>query len=74
MLYCGVCKDLLLWLGIVPETGTPSITTCKDTGLASIEDYMAGVAKPLPGGKKVPTKAFSSALQTFLKIKFVKLF
>ena len=31
-----------------------------------------GVAKPLPGGKKVPAKTLSSALWTFLKIKFVE--
>ena len=32
----------------------------------------SGVAKPLPGGKKVPAKTFSSTLWDFLKIKFVK--
>ena len=32
----------------------------------------AGVAKPLPRGKKVPVKIFSSALWNLLKIKFVK--
>ena len=32
----------------------------------------SGVAKPLPGGKKVPAKTFSSALWNFLKIKFFK--
>ena len=32
----------------------------------------AGVAEPLPGGKTVPAKTLSSALQTFLKIKIVK--
>ena len=31
----------------------------------------SGVAKPLPGGKKVPAKTFSSALWNFLIIKLV---
>ena len=34
--------------------------------------FTAGVAKPVPRGNKVPAKTFSSALQTFLQIKFVE--
>ena len=38
----------------------------------TVDYFKAGVAKPLPGGKKVPAKAFSCALKTFLKITFFK--
>ena len=36
--------------------------------------FKPGVAKPLPGGKKLPAKAFSCALQTFFLIAFFTLF
>ena len=35
---------------------------------------IAGVAKPLPGGKKVRAKTFSFPLCDFLKIAFIKLY
>ena len=38
--------------------------------MSQIKSSRQGVAKPLPGGKKVLAKTFLSALWTFLKVTF----